>query len=184
MPRRRWPPRMRTSLPPPCFALQLRAEGAQRDFAMIAGAQRLFDASLAVGEQSGEQQARFHLGAGHGHFVIDGFQSAAGDAQRRLAVLRLDLRAHRRERLDHRSMGRRESDSSPIISLVNFCPATMPLSMRMVEPELPQSSGVGGRRQRQAASLHFDHIAVVFRSHVTPSARMQPSVLAQSAPVE
>ena len=49
-----------------------------------------------------------------------------------------------------RSIGRRESDSSPTISLVNFCPATMPLNMRIVEPELPQSSATG--RAQQAPS--------------------------------
>ena len=43
-----------------------------------------------------------------------------------------------------RFMGRRDSDSSPISSLVNGCPARMPDSMRMVEPELPQSSGAAG----------------------------------------
>ena len=59
-----------------------------------------------------------------------------------------------------RSMGRRESDSSPIISLVNFCPATMPLSMRMVEPELPQSSEFGRRREGEPSSLHFDDAVV------------------------
>src|ERR1039458_1461747 len=32
------------------FAIKFRSKGAQRDFAMIAGAQRFFDARLAVGE--------------------------------------------------------------------------------------------------------------------------------------
>ena len=43
-----------------------------------------------------------------------------------------------------RAIGRRESDSSPIISLEKFWPATMPLNMRIVEPELPQSSEIVG----------------------------------------
>ena len=38
-----------------------------------------------------------------------------------------------------RAMGRRERDSSPRNSLVKSWPARIPLSMRMVEPELPQS---------------------------------------------
>ena len=76
------------------------AKGSQSDFAVIAGAQRFFDAGLAIGEQAGEQQARLHLRAGYGHLVVDGFQSSAGNAQRRLAFLRCDLRAHLRERLD------------------------------------------------------------------------------------
>ena len=45
-----------------------------------------------------------------------------------------------------RFIGRRDSDSSPIISLVNGCAATMPDSIRMVEPELPQSRAVLGAR--------------------------------------
>ena len=82
-----------------------------------------------------------------------------------------------------RAMGRRESDSSPIISLVNFCPATMPLNMRIVEPELPQSRALDGAardRPRPCTSMTLPSL----RSHATPSERMQPSVLAQSAPVE
>ena len=43
-----------------------------------------------------------------------------------------------------RCMGRRESDSSPTISLVKLCPATIPLNIRIVEPEFPQSSGMAG----------------------------------------
>ena len=40
-----------------------------------------------------------------------------------------------------RFIGRRESDPSPTNSLSNPCPARMPLSIRMVEPEFPQSNG-------------------------------------------
>ena len=55
------------------LALELYAKGSQSDFAVIAGAQRFFDAGLAIGEQAGEQQARLHLRAGYGHLVVDGF---------------------------------------------------------------------------------------------------------------
>src|ERR1039458_9846117 len=84
-----------------------------------------------------------------------------------------------------RAMGRRERDLSPIISLVNFCPATMPLNMRMVEPELPQSSALAGAASERP--LPFTSMVLSrasLRSHETPSERMHPSVLAQSAPVE
>ena len=84
-----------------------------------------------------------------------------------------------------RSMGRRESDSSPAISLENFCPATIPLNMRIVEPEFPQSSGLARSGQRKSVpctSIMFSEPSL--RSHFTPSERRQPSVLAQSAPVE
>src|SRR5690242_4111083 len=43
-----------------------------------------------------------------------------------------------------RRMGRRDSDASPIISLVNGWAATIPDNMRIVEPEFPQSRGDKG----------------------------------------
>ena len=58
----------------PCCS-SLRAKGPQRHFAVIAGAQRFFDARFAVGEQSGKQQTRFHLRAGHRHVVVDGLSA-------------------------------------------------------------------------------------------------------------
>src|SRR6266568_7430266 len=80
------------------------------------------------------------------------------------------------------AIGRRESDSSPASSLVNFCPARMPLNMRIVEPEFPQSSvalGVCNCSPRPWITTEAP-----FLSHSTPSARRHPRVLAQSAPVE
>src|SRR5437667_6025386 len=81
-----------------------------------------------------------------------------------------------------RAIGRRESDSSPMSSLVNSWPARIPLSIRIVEPELPQSSG------DTDADKHGPNPWIVTlepsRSHFTPSTRRQARVLAQSAPVE
>ena len=45
-----------------------------------------------------------------------------------------------------RSMGRRESDASPMRVKRPDCGASRPEIMRMVEPELPQSSGCDGGR--------------------------------------
>jgi hypothetical protein len=86
-----------------------------------------------------------------------------------------------------RAMGRRESDSSPTISLVNFCPATMPHNIRIVEPELPQSRALvegASERPRPCTSMVLAAPSWSLRSHVTPRERMQARVLAQSAPVE
>ena len=84
-----------------------------------------------------------------------------------------------------RSMGRRESDSSPAISLANFCAATMPVSMRMVEPEFPQSSRLlGAVNDSPVPCTSMTLSEPSLRSHFTPRERRQPSVLAQSAPVE
>ncbi len=96
-------------------------------------------------------------------------------------------RPHRRKRCDHpfhRPSGKRFDRQSS--GYVKFCPATMPLSIRIVEPEFPQSSGPAGADQRQSAALHFDDIVAgqICCSQITPSDRMHPSVLAQSAPVE
>jgi hypothetical protein len=80
-----------------------------------------------------------------------------------------------------RFIGRRESDSSPIISLVNGWPATIPASMRIVEPELPQSSGtLGFCNCRPSPSIVTTPCGS--RSTLQPSARTQSRVLAQSAP--
>ena len=61
----------------------------------------------------------------------------------------------------------------------------MPLNMRIVEPEFPQSRALAGAA---SAKLHpvtsIVLAATSFRSHFTPSDRMQLRVLAQSAPVE
>src|SRR6185369_809886 len=81
-----------------------------------------------------------------------------------------------------RAMGRFERDSSPNNSVVKSCPARMPLSMRMVDPELPQSSGALGARSR--APFPWITRLPPSRSHATPSPCTQFSVLAQSAPVE
>src|SRR3954451_23792897 len=84
-----------------------------------------------------------------------------------------------------RSMGLRESDSSPTILEVNDWPATIPLSMRMVEPEFPQSRGAdGGASERPLPCTSITLPGPSTRLHLTPRARMQARVLAQSAPVE
>ena len=71
MPRKRWPPRMRTSFP---FALKLRAKGPQRDFAVVPRSQRFFDARFAIRQKAGKQQASLYLGTGDRHPVIDPFK--------------------------------------------------------------------------------------------------------------
>ncbi len=64
-----------------------------------------------------------------------------------------------------RSIGRRERDASPISVNVPCCGASRPEIMRMVEPELPQSSGwlVGVTRPADAGDLDR---AVVERAHL------------------
>ena len=82
-----------------------------------------------------------------------------------------------------RSMGRRESESSPIRVKRPDCGASSPEIMRMVEPELPQSRGLVGGVTRPATPVISMESAPV-RFTVAPSDSMQARVEAQSAPVE
>ena len=52
-----------------------------------------------------------------------------------------------------RSMGRRESEASPMSVKRPCCGASRPEIMRMVEPELPQSSGCDGGVTRPATPV-------------------------------
>ena len=63
-----------------------------------------------------------------------------------------------------RAMGRRESDSSPVSWLLKSCPARMPLNIRIVEPELPQSRGEAGGCSFRAPAVN-DH-AVLAALHL------------------
>jgi hypothetical protein len=81
-----------------------------------------------------------------------------------------------------RAIGRRLSDSSPNSSESKGCPARMPASMRIVEPELPQSSGPrGGEIRRLVPAIFIDPS---LRSMMAPKSSIQRRVVAQSAPVE
>ena len=78
-----------------------------------------------------------------------------------------------------RSIGRRDSDSSPASSLSNGWAASSPASRRMVVPELPQSSG-----SRAARSPAMPTPPMLDPSISTPSARMHDAVDWTSAPVD
>ena len=82
-----------------------------------------------------------------------------------------------------RSMGRRESDSSPTSVNRPSCGASRPLIMRIVEPELPQSSACAGGVTRPPTPV-ISTVSAPLRFTFAPSASMQPRVDAQSAPVE
>ena len=79
-----------------------RTERRQHALAVVAGGMRLAHVRLAICVQARQQQRRLHLRAGHRQGVVDAAQRlAATDPQRRAAILGLDHRAHRRQRLDH-----------------------------------------------------------------------------------
>ncbi len=80
-----------------------------------------------------------------------------------------------------RSIGRRESESSPMRVKRPDWGARSPEIMRMVEPELPQSRGLAGGVTRPATPVISMESG---RFTVAPSDSMQARVEAQSAPVE
>jgi hypothetical protein len=82
-----------------------------------------------------------------------------------------------------RSMGRRESEASPMSVKLPCCGASRPEIMRMVEPELPQSSGLLDGVTQPATPV-TSTASLPSRFTFAPRASMQAKVEAQSAPVE
>ena len=85
-----------------------------------------------------------------------------------------------------RSIGRKVSEWSPSSVKVCGCGAIRPASMRMVDPELPQSSGADGWRKAPATPVTSIVAAgpVPWCTTAAPSASMQASEECGSAPVE
>ena len=81
-----------------------------------------------------------------------------------------------------RSMGRWVREWSPMRVKVWGCGAMRPASMRMVEPELPQSSGPAGEVKEPAVPVISMWVGVC--SMRAPRAAMQARELWGSAPVE
>ena len=75
------------------------AEGTQREFAVVAGADGFADDCGALGLQAGEQNAGLDLGAGNGRGEVDGVERSAFDGDGRVAVGEGEVRAHFAERL-------------------------------------------------------------------------------------
>ena len=76
-----------------------------------------------------------------------------------------------------RSIGRRDSDSSPVSSLSNSCAASSPASSRIVVPELPQSRDAAAARKPRMPR------PVICESWIeTPRSRRHAAVDCTSAP--
>jgi hypothetical protein len=106
------------------------------------------------------------------------------DGERRVAFGEGEFAPISSSGLRMRSMGRRESEASPMSVKLPCCGASSPEIMRMVEPELPQSSGwLAGVTRPATPVTSMDSI---FAGLVDLGAQrlMQASVEAQSAPVE
>src|SRR6202521_5631352 len=76
-------------------SFDFRPKSPERNFAMIARADRLLDHGLALGKQSGKQHTRFHLRARDFRPVMNRLQKTTVNSQRRASAFRgLDPRAH------------------------------------------------------------------------------------------
>ena len=81
-----------------------------------------------------------------------------------------------------RAIGRRVRLESPVILDVNLCPARIPLSILMVEPEFPASSRTGDSEGWYPNSPRPLMMILDSRSStLIPSLRMQSRVAWQSA---
>ncbi len=62
---------------------------------VIPSSRRLRHAGHAIGKQSGKQNRGFYLGAGHGHFVIDGLEPGTTNFEgRKIIIARANVCAH------------------------------------------------------------------------------------------
>ena len=61
----------------------VRAEEFEGEFGVIARGGGFGDLRFAFGKEAGEENGGFYLGAGHGHFVMNGLEFAAADFERR-----------------------------------------------------------------------------------------------------
>jgi len=77
----------------------MRAEEFEGEFGMIARLGGFRDLRFTAGVEAGEQDSGLHLSAGHGHLVVNAVKMAAANLERRkIAVARLNFRAHLEER--------------------------------------------------------------------------------------
>ena len=171
-------PAICTSLPF-CFTLAPNARSA------ISPWSRVFTGSSIRVSPAAKRPANsrhvFHLGAGNGHLVIHPLKMATGNAQRGVAsVLRGNVRTHH---LQRRNDSRHGPPGKRLVAkqlALKFLPRQDSARRSYGRPEFPQSSADLG----DCSALPRPWITMAWscRSHCTPSARMQPRVLAQSAP--
>jgi hypothetical protein len=129
------------------------AEGAEGVLGVVAGADGFGEAGGAGGLQAGEEDGGLDLGGGDGGGEVDGLERAAVDGDGAWPSTRSIFAPIWLSGLRMRSMGRRVREWSPMRVKVCGWGAMRPESMRMVEPELPQSSGAVGWRKAPAVPV-------------------------------
>ena len=80
-----------------------------------------------------------------------------------------------------RAIGRRLSESSPVSTVKNDCPASSPLSRRIVVPEFPASSTSSGSFRPYSPFPFTNTLPSGSNSTDTPNARMHETVDRQSS---
>ena len=118
-----------------------RGEGQLR---MISCGDRLVNRCATFGLEARQQHGALDLRAGHVGREVDGRQPSARDREGRQPSLDSKRAPIRVSGAMMRRMGRRRSESSPVIVAANRCAARTPESSRVVVPELPASRWPAG----------------------------------------
>ena len=159
------------------------AKGAQSQFAVVARAHSLAHRRRSRRLQARQQDAALHLRAGNRRGVVDGVQRTAIDGQWRVAVGEREPRAHGFQRLANALHG------PPRERLVADEREAPRLRREQAGNHAHRRAGVAAvervrRRPHAPATPVISTDSAPVRFTFAPSASMQASVEAQSAPVE
>ena len=165
-------------------ARELGAKGAQRQFAVVAGADGFAHGRGSRGLQAGKQNAGLDLRAGNRRGVVDGLERTAVDGERRVAVGEREARAHGFKRLANalhgaaRERGVADEREAALLRREQVR-RSCAWSSRSCRSRADRAGGVT-RPATPVISIESAPVRFTF----APSASMQARVEAQSAPVE
>ena len=128
---------------------------ADRPLGVVAGGDGSATDGDAVGIESREQHRALHLGRGHGRVMVDAVQRSPHDGDRRMAVRRLDLGAHRSQGRGDAFHRARSKAGIAGQHVRNGDAASSPASSRIEVPEFPQSRS-SRRLDQSRAALTLD----------------------------
>ncbi len=137
-------------------ALDVGSEGAEGEFAVVAGADGFVDGGGAGSLQAGEEDAGLDLCAWDWGCVVEAVSGAPLMMMGAWPSVSVRFAPMASRGLRMRSIGRRESEASPMRVNSPCWGASRPEIMRIVEPELPQSSGLPGWLDPASDAGDFD----------------------------
>ena len=129
------------------------AEGEQGVLGVVAGKDGFSEAGGAFGLQAGEEDGGLDLGGGDGRGEVDSAERTAMDGDGRMPSTSSIFAPIWLRGFGYAPSGARVREGSPMRVKVWGWEAMRPDSMRMVEPELPQSSGAAGWRKAPATPV-------------------------------